>query len=261
MTGVIDIPLLRLVIAYAFVAVTIAAASFFKLSKDRDIIIATLRMTVQLYIVGYVLKYIFDTKFVLLAVLMICVMEGFAVNNAIARARVKMRSHLKIIIGGTLVCITLFSLAIFLTAVLDLREFNARYIIGICGMLLGNSMTAISIAARSLVEGMNRDRTKIESALMLGATPFQSSAPVIREAFTLSALPNVNSMMGMGIVSLPGMMTGQILSGMSPLVATRYQIAILLGQSGTITLCCAVFLMLGYKTFFDSRARLIQDKI
>lgn len=260
MNGVIDIPLFRLGIAYIFVAVTIAAASFFKLSKDKDIIIATLRMTVQLYIVGYVLKYIFDTKTVLLAVLMICVMEGFAVNNSIARARVKMRSRLKVIIGATLVCVTLLSLSVFLLTVINLRQFSARYIIGIGGMLLGNSMTAMSIAARSLVEGMNRDRIKIESALMLGATPFQSCASVIRGAFTMSALPNVNSMMGMGIVQLPGMMTGQILSGMSPLVATRYQIAILLGQSGTITLCCAVFLVLGYKTFFDSRARLLQDK-
>jgi putative ABC transport system permease protein len=252
----IDISILQLIIAYAFVAVTILVSGFFKLSRDKEIIIATLRMTVQLYIVGYVLKYIFDTKSVLLAVVMLCLMEGFAVNNAISRAKVKMRPSLTLIIIVTLVCGSLLSLSIFLLVVLGIRDFNARYVIGICGMLLGASMTGISIAARTFVDGMNRDRVKVESALMLGATPFQSCAPLIREAFTLSAMPNINSMMGMGIVSLPGMMTGQILSGMSPLVATRYQIAILLGQSGTITLCCAAFLILGYKTFFDSRARL-----
>jgi putative ABC transport system permease protein len=252
-----DIPILQLIIAYAFVAVTILVAGFFKLSRDKEIMIATLRMTVQLFIVGYVLKYIFDTKSVLLAVAMICLMEGFAVNNAISRAKVKMRPRLTVIIVVTLVCGSLLSLCIFLLAVLGIHDFNSRYVIGICGMLLGASMTGISIAARTLVDGMNRDRVKVESALMLGATPFQSSASLIREAFTLSAMPNINSMMGMGIVSLPGMMTGQILSGMSPLIATRYQIAILLGQSGTITLCCATFLMLGYKTFFDSRARLL----
>lgn len=253
----IDIPILRLVFAYAFVAVTIVVSSLFRLSRDKEIIVATLRMTVQLFIVGYVLKYIFDTKSVLLAVAMICIMEGFAVNNAIARAKVKMRSRLAVTLGATLICGSLLSLLVFLTAVLGVHEFNPRYIIGICGMLLGNSMTGLSIAARSLVEGMNRDKANVESALMLGATPFGASAPLIREAFTLSAMPNINSMMGMGIVSLPGMMTGQILSGMSPLIATRYQIAILLGQSGTITLCCAAFLMMGYKTFFDSRARLL----
>ncbi len=252
----VDIPLLQLLIAYAFVALTIIVSSYFKLSRDKEIIIATLRMTVQLYIVGYVLKYIFDVKSVLLAVAMICLMEAFAVNNAIARAKVKMKLRLMVIVGATLVCGSLLSLTIFLVAVLGLHEFNARYFIGIGGMLLGASMTGLSIAARSLVDGMNRDRVKVESALMLGATPFQACASLIREAFTLSAMPNINSMMGMGIVSLPGMMTGQILSGMSPLIATRYQIAILLGQSGTITLCCATFLLLGYKTFFDSRARL-----
>lgn len=253
----IDISIPGLIIAYAFVAVTIVVSSLFKLSRDKEIIVATLRMTVQLFIVGYVLKYIFDVKSVLLAIAMICVMEGFAVNNAIARAKVKMRLRLIIIMSITLICGSLLSLTIFLIAVIGIREFNARYVIGICGMMLGNSMTAISIAARSLVEGMERDRSKVESALMLGATPFQSSESLIREAFTLSAMPNINSMMGMGIVSLPGMMTGQILSGSSPLIATRYQIAILLGISGAITLCCAAFLMLGYKTFFDFRARLL----
>lgn len=253
----IDIPLFRLVLAYAFVAVTIFVASFFKLSRDKEIIVATLRMTVQLYIVGYVLKYIFDIKSVLLAVAMICLMEAFAVSNVIGRVKVKIRLRLAFIIGAVLVCGSLLSLFVFLFSVLGLNDFNARYVIGIGGMLLGASMTGLSIAARSLVDGMNRDRIKVESALMLGATPFQASLSLIREAFTLSAMPNINSMMGMGIVSLPGMMTGQIISGMSPLIATRYQIAILLGQSGTITLCCAAFLMFGYKTFFDSRARLL----
>lgn len=254
---IIDIPITRLLIAYAFVAVTILVASFFKLSRDKEIIVATLRMSAQLFIVGYVLQYIFDVKSVILAIAMICVMEGFAVNNAIKRAKVKLRLRLKVIIGVTLVAGSLISLTIFLFAVLGLKTFNARYVISIGGMMLGNSMTGLSIAVRSLVEGMNRDRAKVESALMLGATPFQSSSELIRESFTLAVMPNINSMMGMGIVSLPGMMTGQILANMSAHVATKYQIAILLGQSGTVTLCCAAFLMLGYKTFFSERAQLL----
>lgn len=254
---IIEIPLFRLLLAYAFVAVTILVSSFFKLSRDKEIIVATLRMTAQLLIVGYVLKYIFDTKSVVLAIAMLCIMEGFAVNNAIHRAKVKLRSNLKIIVGVTLVGGSLISLTIFLFVVLGLKTFNARYVITICGMMLGNSMTGLSIAVRGLITGMERDRAKVESALMLGATPFGASSGLIREAFTLSAMPNINSMMGMGIVSLPGMMTGQILSGSSPLVATQYQIAILLGQSGTVTLCCAAFLMLGYRTFFNERAQLL----
>ena len=245
---------------YAFVAVTILVASLFKLSRDKEIIVATLRMTVQLLIMGYVLNYIFEWKSALLAVGMICVMEGFAVDNAIRRARVFLRWRLKVIAGGVLCVGTLLSLVIFLLFVLGLQSFNTRYIITICGMLLGNTMTGLSIAIRALANGFERENAKIESALMLGATPFQASSGLIREAFTLSAMPNVNSMMGMGIVALPGMMTGQILSGMSPLVATKYQIAILLGQSGTITLCCAAFLMLGYRTFFNRQAQLVYTK-
>lgn len=257
MQNIIEIPLLNLVLAYIFVIATIIVARVFRLSKDKEILVATIRMTLQLYIVGYVLKYIFDIKSILLTCLMICVMEGFAVHNAMRRAKVKMAFKLKMTAAITLIGGSVLTLAVFLTAIIGLRSFDARYIIGICGMMLGNSMTAISIAARSLVDGFSRNHTQIESALMLGAAPRQACSGVIREAFTLSAMPNINSMMGMGIVSLPGMMTGQILSGMSPLIATRYQIAILLGISGAVTLCCASFLVLGYKTFFNSRAQLV----
>jgi putative ABC transport system permease protein len=255
--NIIEIPVLNLILAYIFVLITILIARFFKLSIEKEIIIATIRMTVQLYIVGYILKYIFDTKSIILAVLMLCIMETFAVYNALSRAKVKMQITLKFITAIALVGGSLITLFVFLTVIIGIRTFDARYIITISGMVIGNSMTAVSISARSLCNGMVRDRAKVEAALMLGATPRQACMHIIREAFTLSAMPNINSMMGMGIVSLPGMMTGQILAGMSPLIATRYQIAILLGICGSVTLCCAVFLVLGYKTFFSNRAQLI----
>lgn len=257
MLNIIEIPTLNLILAYIFVLITILIARFFKLSREKEIITATLRMTVQLYIVGYILKYIFDTKSVILAILMLCVMEGFAVSNALSRAKVKVRLTLKFISAISLVGGTVITLFLFLTIIIGLKTFDARYIISISGMVIGNSMTAMSIAARSLCNGMTRDKAKVESALMLGATPRQASTNIIREAFTLAAMPNINSMVGMGIVSLPGMMTGQILAGQSPLIATRYQIAILLGICGSVTLCCAVFLVLGYKTFFSKRAQLL----
>jgi putative ABC transport system permease protein len=253
----IDIPLLNLILAYIFVLLTILVARLFKLSIEKEIIIATIRMTVQLYIVGYILKYIFETKNIIFAVLMLCVMESFAVYNSLSRAKVKVKMTLKFITAIALVGGTVITLFLFLTVILGLKTFDARYIITISGMIIGNSMTAVSISARSLCNGMQRDRAKVESALMLGATPRQASMHIIREAFSLSAMPNINSMVGMGIVQLPGMMTGQILAGASPLTATHYQIAILLGVCGSVTLCCAVFLMLGYKTFFSSRAQLI----
>ncbi len=91
---------------------------------------------------------------------------------------------------------------------------------------------------------------------MLGATPKEAAAPLIRDAFDSAILPTINSMVGMGIISLPGMMTGQILSGVSPFTAIQYQIAIILGISGSTAFAVIIFLQLGYKTFFNKRCQL-----
>jgi putative ABC transport system permease protein len=93
-------------------------------------------------------------------------------------------------------------------------------------------------------------------ALMLGATPKMASKKVVDQAFDAAILPTINSMVGMGIVFLPGMMTGQILAGLSPLSAIQYQIAIMLGIVGCVSLTVILFVQMGYKTFFSDQAQL-----
>ncbi|HZH59153.1 MAG TPA: ABC transporter permease, partial [Metabacillus sp.] len=90
-------------------------------------------------------------------------------------------------------------------------------------------------------------------ALMLGATPEAATKSVVNSAFDSAILPTINNMVGMGIVFLPGMMTGQILAGIDPIIAIEYQIAILLGITGSVALTVMVFTTLGYKTFFNSK--------
>ncbi|MBJ6950122.1 ABC transporter permease, partial [Vibrio cholerae] len=84
-------------------------------------------------------------------------------------------------------------------------------------------MTGVSLGANTFLNNMKSQRGQIEGALMLGATPKEATAPLIRDAFDSAILPTINSMVGMGIISLPGMMTGQILSGVSPFTAIQYQ--------------------------------------
>src|SRR6056297_2334437 len=97
----------------------------------------------------------------------------------------------------------------------------------------------------------------VESSLMLGATPKMASKSIVDNAFDSAILPTVNSMVGMGIVFLPGMMTGQILSGTSPVTAIQYQIAIMMGILGSVSLTVILFVQLGYKTFFNEHDQLI----
>jgi len=117
-------------------------------------------------------------------------------------------------------------------------------------------MTGISLGVTKLVENMYTQRHMVESALMLGATPKLAAKEIIDGAFDSAILPTINSMVGMGIVFLPGMMTGQILSGTSPVTAIEYQIAIMLGILGSVALTVILFVQLGYKTFFNERSQL-----
>jgi putative ABC transport system permease protein len=119
-------------------------------------------------------------------------------------------------------------------------------------------MTGISLGVRSLLDGVTSQRALVEEALILGATPYDATKGIINSTFDAAILPTVNSMVGMGIVFLPGMMTGQILSGTVPTTAIAYQIAIMLGILGAVALTVIVMLHFGYRTFYNKEDQLRQ---
>jgi putative ABC transport system permease protein len=104
---------------------------------------------------------------------------------------------------------------------------------------------------------MNREKPLIEEALCLGATPGVAARSVVNSAFESAILPTIQTMLGMGIVSLPGMMTGQILSGTVPVTAVAYQIAIMMAITGAVSLSVITLLLLGSRTFFNDHMQLI----
>lgn len=95
---------------------------------------------------------------------------------------------------------------------------------------------------------------------MFGASPKVASKKIINEAFDEAMLPTINAMVGMGIVFLPGMMTGQIIAGQTPLTAVKYQISVMLGVAGTVSITVLIFLHLAYKLFFNERHQFILTK-
>ena len=124
-------------------------------------------------------------------------------------------------------------------------------------MLIGNTMTGMSLAINSYKNALNDQRDKIEAALMLGAKPKDAVSNISREAFSSAILPTLNSMLGMGIVLLPGMMTGQILSGTDPMSAILYQITIMIAIVGTVGITTSIFTSLAYKAFFNKREQML----
>lgn len=257
MNGVIDLKIWHMVAAYVFIVLLLVIVRARGISREKEILISTIRMTVQLILTGYILVYLFNNTHPLYTVLVITCMEVFAIFNIYKRSKVKLSKALKKIIAISMIFGTLSSLLYFLFVVVHMTPwYNPRYFIPIAGMLIGNSMTGISLGVTRLADGMYTQKHLVETALMLGATPKTATKSIIDNAFDSAILPTINSMVGMGIVFLPGMMTGQILSGTSPVTAIEYQIAIMLGILGSVALTVILFLQLGYKTFFNNQSQL-----
>jgi putative ABC transport system permease protein len=207
--------------------------------------------------VGYLLIYIFNNPNAFITIGIIVLMEAFAVFTVFRKFKKQLSKALKQIIAVSMVIGTLSCLVYFLLVVVRISPwYDPQYFIPIAGMIVGNSMTGISLGVKSLVEGMTVQRATVEEALILGATPQDASKSIINSTFDAAILPTINSMVGMGIVFLPGMMTGQILSGIAPTTAIAYQIAIMLGILGAVALTVFIMLHWGYRTFFNKEAQL-----
>lgn len=257
MDKVITLQIWQMAAAYIFIAILLFIVKLRGIPREKEILISSARMTLQLILTGYILMYLFQNSHPAFTIIVIGVMEVFAIYNIFKRVKAKLSQKIKRIIAISMVLGTTSSLLYFIVVVINLSPwYDPRYFIPIAGMLIGNSMTAISLGVNKLIDGMTAQKHLLESALMLGATPKMASKEIVNNAFDSAILPTINSMVGMGIVFLPGMMTGQILSGVSPFTAIEYQIAIMLGILGSVALTVILFVQLGYKTFFNEQQQL-----
>lgn len=261
MNSIINLSIFQMATAYIFVIIVLVVVKVRGISREKEILISTIRMTLQLILTGYVLVYVFENTSPIFTIMIIVIMEIFAIHNIYKRTKVTLSSKIKKIIALSMIFGTLSSLLYFLLVVINISPwYDPRYFIPIAGMLIGNSMTGISLGVTRLVDGMYTQKHLVETSLMLGATPKMASKRIVDNAFDSAILPTINSMVGMGIVFLPGMMTGQILSGTSPVTAIGYQIAIMLGILGSVALTVVLFVHLGYRTFFNEENQLVLEE-
>lgn len=255
--GYINLNLFQIISAYVFIVLLLIIVKIKKINREKEILISSIRMTFQLIAMGYILTYLFKNMNPIYTILVIIIMECFAINNIIKKCKIK-NIKLKKIVSYSIIIGTLSSLSYFILVVIKLPTwYDPSYVIPLAGMLIGNSMTGISLGVTTLITGMNSDRDNIETLLMLGVEPKEACRELINKAFDASILPTLNSMVGMGIVFLPGMMTGQILAGINPITAIMYQIAVMLGIVGSVSLSVIILVQQGYKTFFNKRNQLI----
>jgi len=249
---IIDLSLWDLVTVYSLLLMSIGLAHILRAGQGRDIFWSGLRMFVQLMIVGYLLHLVFALESALPVLLILVVMTGFAVQTIGARVETKMPNFYRVVGAAILFgCggMTFF----FCTLVIGLEPwYDPRYLIPLAGMVIGNSMTGASLAAERLAAEFRERREEIETALCLGSSVKLAAEPAVSSAFRAALIPSVNAMAAMGLVFLPGMMTGQILSGTEPLIAVKYQIAIMCVITGSVALTTFMILRFGYRSNFTS---------
>ncbi len=257
---VLELSIWQVLLGYVFVLLVLFILKKRAIKREKVVIIATLRMTVQLVLVGFVLTYIIENPHPFFTLGVLALMEGFAIFTVFRKFKDTLTPSLKRVVMISLPSGSLVVLAYFLFVVIQIEPFyDPQYFIPIAGMIIGNSMTGITLGINTMVNRFTDQKEAVMEALHLGATPKAAAHPIINESFDQSIMPTINNMLGMGIIFLPGMMTGQILSGVLPTLAILYQIGVMLGILGGVSLTTYLFLQLGYKTFFNNRAQLIDS--
>lgn len=257
--AIIDLSLWDLVTVYSLLLMSIGLAHLLKAGQSKDIFWSGLRMFVQLLVIGYVLHLIFALKTPLPVLLILIIMIGFSVQTIGARVKTKMPHFYRVV--GTAILFGCGGMTFFFCSLVIGLEpwYDPRYLIPLAGMIIGNSMTGASLAVERLAAEFRERRDEIETALCLGGSIQTVSETAVSSAFRAALIPSVNAMAAMGLVFLPGMMTGQILSGTEPLIAVKYQIAIMCVITGSVSLTTFLILKLGYRAYFTPYQSLRED--
>ena len=234
-----------------------------KLGLARQIIVAGIRTTVQLLLIGLVLKALFAHSHPWLLILIACIMLVAAGREVMARQKRKFTGWWSMGVGTITMSISSFTITLFALTLIIKNEpwYEPRYAIPLLGMILGNTMTGIAIGLDRLTQTVWEQRMLIEARLMLGQTWTQAIGDIRRESIRSGLIPILNSMAVAGIVSLPGMMTGQILAGSPPMEAVKYQILIMFLIAGGTGIGTISAVWMGSRRMFDERQRLSLDRL
>lgn len=261
--NVIDLDWWQLALAAALVLVLAATARMARLGVSGSLLVAAARTVVQLSLIGLVLEALFAISALHWIALMALAMLLVAGREVMARQQYRFTGVWSLGIGTASMFISAFSVTVLTLVVIIGPQpwYTPQYAIPLLGMLLGNTMNGIALGLDRLTEGVWRQREVLENRLMLGQSGAQAIDGIRRQAVRAGMIPIINAMAAAGLVSLPGMMTGQILAGSPPVVAVKYQILIMFTVSAGTGFGTLVAVSAGARRMFDERQRLRIDRL
>ena len=232
-TSISDISFLNLV--WVFIPVAVVIVIYMRWTQEKSTLFyALFRMIVQLILIGYVLTYLFDADSPYLIVLILCIM---LIAASVIAMRPLQQRHKSLYLYAFIAIFmgSIFTLFLVIFGVLDLHPwYEPKFLIPIAGMIFANAMNAVSISAERFESELSRDISYTDARAI---------------SYKAALIPIINALFAVGLVSLPGMMTGQILSGVDPLIAVRYQMMVMLMILGSAGISVAIYLLLLKKDF------------
>ncbi len=232
-----------------------------RLGLERSLLIAALRTVVQLLLIGLVLKTVFANADLLWVSLIALVMLLAAGREVTARQQRRLKGWRGYGLGTGAMFISSFTVTVLalLTMISNQPWYEPQYAIPLLGMMLGNTMSGVALALDQLTQSAWQQRAVIEQRLLLGQTRVEAIDEIRRNAARSGMMYMINAMAAAGIVSLPGMMTGQILAGAPPMEAVKYQILIMFLITAGTGFGVVTALWLASRRLFDERHRLRLD--
>lgn len=242
-----------LLMATVLIAVAVIVSYQQRMRLELEILHSALRAVVQLVVVGYVLHFIFGADHPLFTsgVLLVMLISA-AINGGKRGSGIK---HASWIAGASIGIGAVLTLGVLLSA--NVLSFTPYQMIPVGGMVMSGAMVAVGLCFRQITTSFKSRQQEIQIKLALGATPMQACKAILRAALIFSLQPTIDSAKTLGIVSLPGMMTGLILAGMSPMEAIKYQIIVIFMSFSTISIAIAIAGYLSCRQFFNTKEQLI----
>ncbi len=253
-TSPIELDYWDVALASLLILVNAGLSLSLRLGMERTLLIASVRTVVQLLLIGLILEWVFGLEHWYAVAGVMLVMTLIAGLTAVRRAErpypgIWLDTMLTILVSSW--SITAFALLVVVRG--EESWYQPQYSIPLLGMVLGNTLNGISLGMNTLTDALAAQRRQIETLLSLGASRWEAASGPVRQAVRTGMIPIINSMMIVGIVSLPGMMTGQLLSGTAPIQAVRYQIVIMFLVASATALGTVGVVICAYLRMFNSR--------
>lgn len=241
-----------LAIAYLFIVFFMAISLFFKLKLEKRFLVGSLRATAQLLLLGFILEEVFalNTWYLVIGyILIMTLVAGFTATKRIDFY------YKGIFIDSFAVLWSCSWIAIFTAVVIVIKAkpwYSPQYMIPLMGMILGNMLNGVSLGLDRFCSELLSNRLKVEMILTLGGTRWEAAHIYVKKSIRAGTTPVINMMMIAGVVSLPGMMTGQIIGGISPINAVKYQLMILFIISASTAIGTLLATIITFLRFFNS---------